>query len=157
MTLRPLRVLGGVCLLAGLAETGGCRDLARGAGRAEVAVSRRDPGGGPPSVYRGPHAADVRHLLGRAGAWRTSRDGRTDAGTPPAAPIGAGCIRDTYVAAAVQHAWAAESYYRLGDSAAAEMAGAARADLDRAERLCPGAAGEGPGRCESLALWACPS
>ncbi|HEX2190929.1 MAG TPA: hypothetical protein VHG51_18620, partial [Longimicrobiaceae bacterium] len=103
------------------------------------------------------HDREVRHLLARAPGWRTPADGRTDGGRPPTVPIARGCLRDGYVASAVQHAWAAESYYRLRHPSAARMAAAAHDDLDRANRLCPRAApGDSP-RCETLGIWGCPA
>lgn len=139
---RTIRRLGCVTFLAGAAAAASC------AGH---------PGGGPPAAYRGSHHREVRHLLEHAPGWRTSADARTDGGRPPAVLIGRGCLRDGYVASAVQYAWAAESYYRLRHPRAAGMAAAAHAELDRANRLCRRAAREEAGRCETLDIWGCPA
>ncbi len=145
-----------ICLVIGAAGTAGCGEHSPIPQTVDE-VSHRKPGGGTPAVYRGSHRREIRYLLDHAAAWRTSRDTRTDGGVPPSVPIGRGCIRDTYVAAAVQHAWAAESYYRLRHPGAARMAVAVRGELDRADALCAGAEREGPDRCETLDLWGCPA
>ena len=113
------------------------------------------PGGGPPAEYQGAHRREVRHLLDRVAGWRTPRDASTDGGVPPAVPIA--CIRDAYVAAAVQHAWAAESYYRLRHPEAGTMADAVRDDLDQADELCTVTGRGGAEGCATLRLWACPA
>ena len=113
------------------------------------------PGGGAPPAYQGAHRREVRHLLYRAAGWRTSRDASTDGGVPPAVPIA--CVRDAYVAAAVQHAWAAESYYRLRHPEAGAMAAEVRDDLDRADELCAVTGPGGVEGCATLRLWGCPA
>ena len=143
-----------VCLLMGAAavEQPGRRP-ASGQGQ-PAADSVPGPGGGAPAAYQGTHRREVRHLLERARGWRTPRNTRTDGGVPPPVPIG--CVRDAYVAAAVQHAWAAESYYRLRHPSAARMAEAARDDLDRADELCAGSTPDA-GDCETVHIWPCPA
>ena len=153
---RSFRRLAPVCLMLGVAavEPSGRRPAPRREPPAVDSVPAPGPGGGAPAAYQGAHRREIRLLLERAGGRRTSRDTRTDGGTPP--PVRIGCLRDAYVAAAVQYAWAAESYYRLRDPSAARMAASARDDLDRADELC---AGSGPdGRiCETLRIWGCPA
>ncbi len=153
---RSFRRLAPVCLLLGVAGVGppGARSGPARKPPAADPLPSSSPGGGAPAAYRGEHRREIRLLLERAGGWRTSRDIRTDGGVPP--PVRIGCLRDAYVAAAVQYAWAAESYYRLRDPSSARMAASARDDLDRADELC---AGSGPdGRiCETLQIWGCPA
>jgi hypothetical protein len=143
-----------VCLLMGAAavEQPGRRTVPRQGPPAADSVP--GPGGGAPAEYQGTHRREVHHLLERARGWRTSRDTRTDGGVPP--PVSIGCVRDAYVAAAVQHAWAAESYFRLRHPSAARMAEAARDDLDRADELCAGS-GPDPAECETVHIWPCPA
>lgn len=144
-----------LCLVVGATAVG--RGGGQGSRPATPRAAAPDPvaGGGPPAAYRGAHLREVRWLLDHAAGWRTSRDARTDGGVPPPVPIA--CVRDAYVAAAVQHAWAAESYYRLRHPGAAAMAAAARADLDNADELCAATRRGGTAQCETLDLWGCPA
>lgn len=147
---RTLRRLAPFWLVVGAASVGPQGRHAAPVRRASA--PDQEPGGGAPASYQGAHRREVRHLLDRVAGWRTPRDAGTDGGVPPPVPIA--CVRDAYVAAAVQHAWAAESYFRLRHPSAAAMAAAARGDLDRADELCGwgGAAG-----CATLRLWGCPA
>jgi len=74
---------------------------------------------------------------------------------PPNVPVGTSCIRDTYVAAAVNYAWAAEAYYRLGkyDQAAA-AAVQMNENLQYARALC-GGTGVGGGDCRTFSIFPC--
>lgn len=149
---RSLRRLAPFCLVLGAAAVGPpARHPA--AGR-RPSVDDPGPGGGPPAEYQGAHRREVRYLLDRVSGWRTPRDASTDGGVPPAVPIA--CVRDAYVAAAVQHAWAAESYYRLRHPEAGTMAAAVREDLDQADELCSATGRGGVEGCATLRLWGCP-
>jgi hypothetical protein len=150
---RSLWRLAPICLLGAASVEQSGRRPAPGQG-VPAADSVPGPGGGAPAAYQGTHRREVRHLLERAGGWRTPRNTRTDGGVPP--PVAIGCVRDAYVAAAVQHAWAAESYYRLRHPSAAHMAEAARGDLDRADEICAGPEPDGP-ECATVHIWPCPA
>lgn len=93
-------------------------------------------GGGVPALYRGPYQEEVRSLLDAAPGWRTPADLEGDPGRSPIPPTGLGCLHDTYQAAALQLAWAAESYYRLRHDAARSMATAMHAQLRHADTSC---------------------
>jgi len=154
---RSIRCLAPVCLMLGVGTVDPPGRRA-GPGREQPAadsVPDQAPGGGAPAAYQGEHRREIRLLLERARGWRTSRDARTDAGVPPPVPIA--CMRDAYVAAAVQHAWAAESYYRLRHPRAEAMAAAVRDDLDRADELCAVTGRGGEKGCATLRLWGCPA
>lgn len=143
-----------IVLVAGLTACSALEDLYGPVDDEEG--SDRNAGGGPPSVYQGSYEGEVRHLLNRVNGWRTSSNAQTDGGVPPNVSIGAACIRDTYVAAAVQYAWAAESYYRLRLAQAASMAEEVHNNLLYANSLCSSASGGGLNNCRTLSLWGCP-
>jgi hypothetical protein len=117
----------------------------------------RNAGGGAPAIYAGTYQNEVRHLLNRVSGWRTSTNAQTDGGVPPNVSIGAGCIRDTYVAAAVNYAWAAESYYRLNSANASPMAANMRSQLNSGNSLCSNASSGGLNNCRTLSIWGCPA
>src|SRR4051812_21697957 len=136
-----LAVLFAGVVMVGCAELTGTTD--EGDGDDGSSGGARNAGGGAPAVYAGTYQNEVRHLLGRVSGWRTSSNAQTDGGVPPNVSIGSGCIRDTYVAAAVNYAWAAESYYRLNSSNAASMAANMRSQLNNANQLCSNASSGG--------------
>ncbi|MGQ0642611.1 MAG: hypothetical protein ACT4P6_17855 [Gemmatimonadaceae bacterium] len=142
--------------------TGACDELRSAFAPAEeddsssAGSGNRNPGGGAPPTYVGLYQGEVRRLLSGVSGWRTSRNAATDGGVPPNVSIGAACIRDTYVAAAVQYAWAAESYYRLNHSSAGSMAAQMHSNLLSANGLCSSATGAAINNCRTLSLWGCP-
>lgn len=118
--------------------------------------SNSNPGGGAPSAYQGSNASIVRDLLSKVSGWRTPSCANCNDGIPPTVNIGTNCIRDTYVAAAVNYAWAAESYYRLGDtSKAAAMINLMNQSLQYARNLCSSAPGVGGGNCLTFSIYPC--
>lgn len=155
--MRPQRLLRhALILLFTLASGAGCEELESTFGPAEEEEEDLNAGGGPPAVYQGVYQAEVRYLLGHVGGWRTSRNAQTDPGIPPNVSIGAACIRDAYVSAAVQYAWAAESYYRLRNANATSMAENVSTNLRNANQLCSNAPSGGLNNCRTLTVWGCP-
>lgn len=105
--------------------------------------------------YSGPHKEDVGKLLSAVKGWRTNSSLTTNDGIPPEVPVS--CIRDTYVAAAVSYAWAAEAYYRLGyTDKAEEMAGLMDENLYTVKQLCSNGPVVGGGSCDTEEIYPCP-
>jgi hypothetical protein len=114
------------------------------------------PGGGPPAVYTGNYASTVKSMLGGVTGWKTSTNPATDPGVPPNVKVGT-CTRDLYVAAAVNYAWAAESYFRLGDlTQSSKMAGFMNGELSKATSLCSGNPTAVNIGCLTMPIWKCP-
>lgn len=113
-------------------------------------------GGGPPARYQGQYQAEVHYLLGKF-TWSTPRDAQDEAFSPPDVPVEPSCMRDLYVSAAVNYAWAAEATYRLRsmNDVAKSIAGM-RQNLDAANALCSSAPNFGPSPCSTLSVWGCP-
>lgn len=113
-------------------------------------------GGGAPSRYRGAGAATVNQLLSAVPGWRTPSCATCNDGILPQTAINTNCMRDIYVSAAVDLAWAVESYYRLGDIAKAEeMKEKMFESLQNARNLCGGAPVFGGGSCLTLSIFPC--
>jgi hypothetical protein len=109
--------------------------------------------------YSGSYASDVSLLLSRVSGWKTNSCLTCNDGIPPTVKIGTNCVRDTYVAAAVNYAWAAESYARLGKSTdASSMAVRMNTELQRARALCsngPVFGGSSGITCQTLSIYSC--
>jgi hypothetical protein len=113
------------------------------------------PGGGAPAVYQGNSAATVRDLLSKVQGWRTASCANCNDGIPPKVNINPNCQRDTHVASAVQFAWAAESSYRLGNTAqAATLVSKMNESLQAARALC-GPSTINLGSCLTLSIFPC--
>lgn len=113
------------------------------------------PGGGGPSVYKGQNASLVHQLLSRVPGWKTASCANCNDGVPPVVQINNLCQRDLYVKAAVGLAWAAESYYRLGDMANASSAvNQMMQSLQAASALC-GPSTINTGSCLTLDIFPC--
>lgn len=113
-------------------------------------------GGGGTVRYTGSYDQNVRSLLSKVSGWQTPSSLNASDAVAPNVPVGTNCIRDTYVAAAVNFAWAAESYYRLGETArAAEMAANMQTQLNNARSLCSNAPGIGGGDCRTFSIYPC--
>jgi len=106
-------------------------------------------------TYKGSNSDWVGKLLTRVSGWKCPAHG-ADKGSPPQVKADA-CMRDTYVAAAVVYAWAAECYARQEeDSKATAMADEMRKQLKEAQALCSDKAPIGGGRaCGTLKIYPC--
>jgi hypothetical protein len=108
--------------------------------------------------YSGIYKDEVYKLLSRSKPWRTPscKTGESDGATPSIHSDGT-CIRDTYVDAAIQFAWAAESYWRAGSTTKAEESATyARNQLNVANSLCSDVPVPDPGiHCNTLEIWPC--
>ena len=106
-------------------------------------------------TYNGRHSDWVRKLLTRVGSWRCPSNA-SDSGAPPSVKAEE-CTRDTYVAAAVLYAWAAECYARQEeDSKAGDAADQMYENLKNAKSLCSDAPSIGPARdCDTLQIFGC--
>lgn len=114
------------------------------------------PGGGAPSAYRGPSANYVNQLLSRVTGWKTASCLTCNDGVPPMVNYNANCQRDLYVQAAVGYAWAAESYYRLGETGkAASAIDLMMQSLQLAKSLCGPSTVNGGGSCLTEDIFPC--
>ncbi|HEV8587994.1 MAG TPA: hypothetical protein VGQ72_03905 [Pyrinomonadaceae bacterium] len=106
-------------------------------------------------TYNGRHSDWVRKLLTRVGSWRCPSNA-SDSGAPPSVKAEE-CTRDTYVAAAVLYAWAAECYARQEeDSKAGDAADQMYENLKNAKSMCSDAPSIGPARdCDTLRIFGC--
>jgi hypothetical protein len=84
--------------------------------------------------YKGPNSDLIALLLTKVKGWRTPKSLTINDGIPP--KINQECVRDNYVAAALNFAWAAESYFRLNSDKSAQMALKAAEQIQRALALC---------------------
>lgn len=113
-------------------------------------------GGGGPSMFKGPNADYVHLLLSKVPGWKTSSCANCNDGVLPDVKINSNCQRDLYVAAAVSYAWAAESYYRMGDAAqASSMAAKMMENLQYAKNLCSSDPIIIAGLCFTLNIFPC--
>jgi hypothetical protein len=108
--------------------------------------------------YSGPHAYWVKHLLDGYPGWSCPRSTSSQAGAVPPKVTADTCMRDKGVAAAVQEAWAAECYTRVGRAASAqEQAEAMAKELSQVDRMCtPGALSLGGPSCDTIRVVPCP-
>ena len=114
------------------------------------------PGGGAPSAYKGNGAAMVNQLLSKVSGWRTASCANCNDGIPPSVRVSGLCQRDAYVSAAVGYAWAAESYYRLGDMAKASSAvNLMLQNLQLAKNLCGPSTINAGGSCITTYIFPC--
>ena len=106
-------------------------------------------------TYNGRHSDWVRKLLTRVGSWRCPSNA-SDSGAPPSVKAEE-CTRDTYVAAAVLYAWAAECYARQEeDSKAGDAADQMYEQLKNAKSMCSDAPSIGPSRdCDTIKIFGC--
>jgi hypothetical protein len=109
----------------------------------------------PAYTYSGPHSDWVHRLLDRVGGWSCPEPG-SDAAQPPKVRAEE-CIRDAYVAAAVQYAWAAECYARNEEDAkAGEAAKMMYEQLTNAQSLCSDAPTfAGASSCDTEKIFRC--
>ena len=114
------------------------------------------PGGGAPSAYQGQNSNYVNQLLSKVSGWKTASCTTCNDGFPPMVDYNVNCQRDVYVQAAVGYAWAAESYYRLGETAKASSAiDLMMQNLQLARALCGPATINGGGSCITLDIFPC--
>lgn len=105
--------------------------------------------------YQGNSAAVVKQLLDRVSGWKTASCLTCNDGVPPKVNINANCQRDSYVAAAVNYAWAIESYYRLGETAnISSLVTKMNQSLQYARNLC-GPSTVNAGSCYTLSIYGC--
>jgi hypothetical protein len=110
------------------------------------------------STYSGPHSEWVGRLLDRAPDWRCPSSPSASDAQPPQVKA-TSCTRDTYVAAAVLQAWAAECYARFEqDARAARAAKDMIGELDNAQNLCDSSGRPtigGGGSCDTDRIYRC--
>ncbi len=109
--------------------------------------------------YKGSYQTQVSLLLTKVKGWSTPTCLTCNGSAKlPEVSIGTNCIRDTYVSAAIQYAWAAESYYRLNEiSKATTAANTMMEQLNVAKSLCSsGGIGIGGSTCKTFTIYPCP-
>ncbi|REA63799.1 hypothetical protein DSL64_05080 [Dyadobacter luteus] len=112
-------------------------------------------GAGSTTSYNGNSAAVVKQLLGQVKGWKTPSCTTCSDGMPPKVNINSNCQRDSYVASAVNYAWAIESYYRLGEtSSIASLVTNMNQSLQYARNLC-GSSTVSSGSCYTLSIYGC--
>lgn len=105
-------------------------------------------------AYNGKHKEWVATLLTRVPEWKTP--GADGSGAKPPVVKAKACIRDTYVAAAVAYAWAAEAYARQEeDNKAAVAADKMYHELEKAEELCSDVPVLPGGKCDTEHIYRC--
>lgn len=112
--------------------------------------------------YTGSYQSEVITLLSRTKPWKTPSCiiGVSDGIAPKIFSDGNGCIRDTYVDAAIQYAWAAEAAYRFERySEANDYATQVHSNLNNANSLCSNVPVPGPApyTCNTFTVWPCNS
>lgn len=109
--------------------------------------------------YNGPYSKEVRYLLANTTRkWRTPSCLQCRDGKAPGTPSNLPCQRDHDVYAALNYAYGAESYSRVGEPEKAKsMASQVRENLNNANRLCGNAPANSPGVvCATQNYWNCP-
>ena len=98
--------------------------------------------------YNGPHADAARFLLQHVGGWQIYSDASRD--VPPPTPASLSCMRDSYIYAAAQSAWAANAHVavNMASAAASNIQGMMQA-LGQALSLCSNAASLGTMQCQT--------
>jgi hypothetical protein len=108
----------------------------------------------------GPYVDEVKMLLnapGISGTFKYHSSMSKPDGNAPSCPKNDNCMRDIYVCAAVQYAWAAEAYAYVGEQAKAEdAANQMHGQLASAKGLCSDKPGEAPGQeCKTQGIFNC--
>jgi hypothetical protein len=123
--------------------------------RNDVELTTSGQNGGGTVSYNGNSASVVKQLLEKVNGWKTPSCTTCSDGVPPKVNINSNCQRDSYVAAAVNYAWAIESYYRLGQTSnVPSLVTNMNQNLQYARNLC-GSSTINYGSCYTLNIYGC--
>jgi len=107
-------------------------------------------------IYHGENEKIIKQLLSQVKGWRTNSGLTVQDGIPPQVPVDNPCQRDQYVYSAVLFAWAAESYYRIGENQkSAAAADKVRELIQTVQSLCGGGPAYISGSCTTMRLYPC--